>query len=69
MTQTPVTVDQIKTDLPDVKVLWDNKEYTGMVRGRKNKFATLLIQFTGARFEVSWETLARCINENKAVII
>ena len=71
MIQTPtlVTVDQIKTDLPDVKVSWDNKPYIGMVRGRRNKFATLLIQSTGASFQVSWETLARCINENKQKII
>ena len=68
-TQTLVTVDQIKTDLPDVNVSWDNKPYIGMVRGRRNKFATLLIQSTSASFQVSWETLARCINENKAVII
>jgi hypothetical protein len=64
-----MTIDQIKTDLPDVRVSWDKEEYIGMIRGRRNKFATLLIQGTGASFQVAWETLVNCINNDKAVII
>ncbi len=64
-----MTINEIKENLPDVKLLRDGKAYTGNIRGKKLKFAKVLIVGTGVDITASWEAIARAINSNTPVII
>jgi hypothetical protein len=60
-------VSEIKEALPDVKVKSDGQVYTGYVRGRLNRFATVWIPELDKSFEVAWETITFCVNNNVAL--
>lgn len=63
------TVAQVRDELPDVVVFVDKRTGTvpGRVCGRKEEFATVCYSMNG-RVEVApfaWETIARCLTENR----
>lgn len=65
-----MTVKEVKEQLPEVKVNLSGNIYTGHIGGRKLPFPRVHIrELCNASWEVSWETIARCINEGKAIIL
>lgn len=64
-----LAVEKVREELPDVRVqLPDGKVVMGMVRGRQNPFATVVIKHFGnkdyIRYEAAWTTLAYCVQNN-----
>lgn len=65
-----MTLSELKNSLPDVKVNLSGKIYTGHIKGSKLDFPRVHIrELCNASWEVSWNTLLHCINDNKAVIL
>lgn len=63
------TIESVKSELPNVKVKpVSGPNKIGVVRGRKNKFATVLVAdgpFSG--FEVAWDTIVNCLNNDRPI--
>lgn len=70
-----MTIDEVKKELPDVKVNTGLGMVTvGRLSGRQNKFATVrYCASLGLRIhnsvEVSWQTVTRAINEDRAITL
>ena len=61
---------EVKEQLPEVKVNLYGKIYIGHIGGRKLPFPRVHIrELCNASWEVSWETITRCIIDNKAIIL
>ena len=60
-----MSVEFIKRYLPEVMV---DGEPGWRVAGRENKFATVYHPQTAESFEVTWETLARVLNNGGSII-
>ncbi len=72
------TVEGVKRELPNVLVKIGKKTVTGRISGRLNQFATVSVTNTGTLhsgsqvfldWQVSWATLAHCLNNGRAVIV
>ena len=65
-----LSIQDVKDQLPDVKVNDNGTIHKAILRGRQLDFPKVHYgpnyQYS---FEVSWQTLTHCINENKPVII
>lgn len=65
------TVESVKEQLPDVKVKCGKLTLIGHVRGRKNRFATVWYEHPNYKkqyeFEVAWETIVYCLNNDKPI--
>jgi len=60
-----ITVQQFKQSLPDIKVLIKGKIVNGIVRGRKNKFATVYPETISYMYiEAAWEIAVDCFNND-----
>lgn len=65
-----MTLNQVKRDLPQIRVKHNGKGFWGKLSGRKNSFATVTIfgeyshalQANYIDFYASWETVTRVIN-------
>jgi len=66
-----MTIQEIKENLPDIKIKLDNGEIVkGLVRGRNLRFAKVSrTTWGGFAFDVAWETIERCINNNTPLIL
>ena len=58
------TIDKVKEDLPDVRVLVKGKEYRGRVSGRRLDFPVVSVPEIGVHEEFSWAAICRAINDN-----
>ena len=67
-----MTLTEFKEKLPDVRVQNKGNHLVGEPKGRKNKFCSLHLFYynikTGS-VDVAWETVLRCYNEDREVII
>jgi len=67
------TVHRVREELPDVQImLWDGRRIAGSVHGRELPFArvhSLEPTLPPMHWEVSWSTLANCLNNNRPVRI
>ena len=60
------TKERVRRELPDIQVRHTNGEVrTGFITGRDNLFGTV----APVMVEVSWATLAHCLNQNRPVRI
>ena len=66
-TWTPRMVRDAIRDGLTVEIEIHGTIYTGHVKGRLNDFATILVEETGARCEVAWQTLANCLTTGHPV--
>lgn len=62
-----MTIEEIKENLPDVKIEFEGKVQSAHVRGRKNKFASVILK-NGLVFEYAWQTIERVINNGSYLI-
>ena len=63
-----MTLEELKRDLPDIKVMYRKKEYSGKIKGRMLDFPQVIIPELGIGWEFCWKTVLHCVNNNKAVI-
>lgn len=67
-----MTIKKIKEKLPNIRVKINNRIYTGILSGKKNKFATISIFIDCfpeyVNYEFSWEAIARSINKDTFLI-
>jgi hypothetical protein len=75
-----LTVNEVKVQLPMVKIKWGNHHYWGKVTGRLNKFATVspfeiidhkkrvTVIYNAPCFEFSWITVTDAINYGRELI-
>jgi hypothetical protein len=65
-----MTIDEVKEELPDVKVCYDNTIQWANVYGRKNDFASVypVNAPDGVKFEVSWLAVANAAGNDQAYI-
>ena len=74
-----LTVNEVKDQLPMVKVEWNGIHYWGKVTGRLNRFATvspyqiidrkqLVTTILGPCFKFSWITVTDAINYNRELL-
>ena len=76
MTQVPWTVQSVKEQRPTIKVKVrpeaPHKEQIvdGMIGSHPDGFAFVRIRWFGVSvgFQVAWDTVVRCLNENKAIL-
>lgn len=57
-----MNINEIKETLPDVDVKFNGQIFNGLVRGRKNEFATVFIPDCDRSFEFSWNAIQRFHN-------
>jgi hypothetical protein len=58
-----MTIDQIKKDLPDVRLVFQGKEYVGHLSGRKEPQATVWLEdIPEVEFSFSWQAVANVLN-------
>ena len=73
-----IGTEEVKRDLPYVKIKWAGKLYWGRISGRMNQFATvspyqpinrrkLLATIMGPCFHFSWEAVARAVSGDCAL--
>jgi DNA gyrase/topoisomerase IV subunit A len=70
------TTEKVKQDLPTVRIaVQKGKIRNGYLTGKDSKFATVHIPIrakdcivSSVVFQVNWDTVTRCLNENKPVI-
>lgn len=58
------TADSVREQLPDVRCLFDGREYPGTVRGRKLEFAQVHINNGPLHCEFTWSAIAHSLNRN-----
>ena len=64
-----MSIEQIKAELPDVKVNFLGKEFIGRVRGRKLSFASVSFGDTFQHScDWSWSAIERAVNNNIALM-
>ena len=80
MNDTPMTIADVKRDLPMVKIKFNGKLFWGKVTGRLNQFATvspfilidnrsnLVKTIMGPCYTYSWDAVTRSINTGKPLI-
>lgn len=57
-----MTIEEVKQELPSVRIIWLGRMWSASIRGRQNKFATVVLQDTlAAAFTFTWEAIARAI--------
>jgi hypothetical protein len=70
-----MTVNEVKQELPMVRIRWNGKHWWGRVSGRLNRFATvcpwqaidkrkLVTTIIGPCIEFAWETVTRAVNSD-----
>jgi hypothetical protein len=78
MTSTTWTAASVRRELPAIGVKIGKKTVTGRISGRLNQFATVSVTNMGtlhsgsqvfADWQVSWDTLAHCLNTGRPVIV
>jgi hypothetical protein len=68
-----MTIDEVKRDLPPVRIEYNGRKYWGRVSGRLNKWASVspsqlidnrerITTVLGPVFHYSWETVTNAIN-------
>ncbi len=65
-TKRAYTIEEVKEMLPAVKVRVGKRVVKGLVKGRKNKFATVFTPL--GSFEYSWLAVTRAYNSDKTLI-
>lgn len=68
----PLTVNEVKAQLPDVKVAIDGRVYTGRVTGRAMPFATVTIThpvFGEHHIQYSWQAIKRAVNSDTPLTV
>lgn len=63
------TVERVRSELPDVRVVHNGRESFAVVRGRLLAFARLSTDEVPGSVECSWETLVLALNSNRPIII
>lgn len=69
--KTDWTIEKVKKELPTINVkLPDDRIVTGYVKGRCLDFARVHTNVTGYSepVQVSWNTIANCLNNNRPII-
>jgi hypothetical protein len=66
-----MTIDEIKENLPDVKVKIGTGIFTGILRGRFLPYAQVWVPELGPdiKIEYSWKIVQQAINNNKPLKI
>jgi hypothetical protein len=64
-----LSVEQFRTELPNLTVRFQGKVYEGLVRGRMCRFPQVSILVDGSYIsnEYTWEGLTQCYNEDRIV--
>jgi hypothetical protein len=70
------TIEQIKSELPNVKIEINKKIYNGQVFGRCNQFATVAAYENTkiynrvfiSSYEFSWAAIQRAVNNNSILL-
>jgi len=66
-----VTIEDVRRDLPEVDVRIGKRKMRGRVYGRKNPFATVVVETPygtiGAEF--AWGVIADCMSNGRALIV
>jgi hypothetical protein len=65
------TIERVKAELPNVPVRFNGRDYPGTVRGSQELFAKVTAEPLRGIYctqEVSWATLARCLNAKRPVL-
>ena len=64
-----MTITEIKEQLPEIKVIHNNKLYKGKIRSRTpHKFTIVTIADINKNFVISWKSLEEHINKNKPIV-
>lgn len=63
-----MTVEEVKEQLPDIRVCFNGVIQGAIVRGRKNRFASVIPHGDSGKFEVSWEAVARAAGDDTKYI-
>lgn len=64
-----MTIEEIKAELPPVRIKFAGKIYRGSVSGRLNRFATVSpIPTIALGFQYSWEAVQRAVNNNSVLL-
>jgi hypothetical protein len=63
------TAAKVREELPQVQIHLNGRVFNANVSGRRNAFATVWTREPGFEFsvDVSWNTLARCLNSGHPV--
>jgi hypothetical protein len=73
------TPAKVKSELPDVEVVWNGKKYQARVSGRLLPFAQVTLAWKaergrkymtpimGPHFEFAWETIAGALNNGRTL--
>jgi len=64
-----MTTDEVKANLPDIRIKIGKAIYAGRVSGRKNRFATIYVPDLGVDYEYAWQTIAHSINNDSPLLI
>ena len=65
-----MTMSELKAQLPDIKVeSFGGKVQEWRLVGRKRAFGLIYEPYGHGRFEVSWETLLNCVNNDTPIQI
>jgi len=59
------TVESVKEELPDVKIIINGKVHIGQVRGRKNRFAGVHSSDYMANWQYSWSAIVNSLNHDR----
>ena len=62
------TADRVRQELPNVRVRVGNRVSFAVVRGRELPFASVKCDEFPGTFQRSWETIARCLEDNRPII-
>jgi hypothetical protein len=60
------TIEQIKEELPEIEITYNDIKCQGQIKGRKNDYASVYIKKFDMTFEYAWETVTRMYNEQNS---
>jgi hypothetical protein len=65
---TETTIEELKSNLPDVNVSWEGKVYKGKLQPKGDLVSVTLYDVPGTKFEYSWDTVLKAINSDTDLV-